>query len=113
MNCWMLRTAEAGQAASKVAVIPEVRAALSNGGAVIVQPKFSATKFWDEAVRHGATMFTYVGELCRFLLSTPPHELERAHKISGKRMNPAGVMGDMEAIKANGERLAGFLGGEC
>ncbi len=32
---------------------------------------------------------------------------------TGKRMNPAGVMGDMEAIKANGERLAGFLGGEC
>ena len=59
-----------------------VGAALSNGGAVIVQSKFSATKFWDEAVRHGATMFTYVGELCRFLLSTPPHELERAHKIS-------------------------------
>jgi len=54
---------------------------LTHGGAVIVQSKFSATKFWDEAVRHGATMFTYVGELCRFLLSTPPHPLERAHKI--------------------------------
>jgi len=27
----------------------------------------------------------------------------------GKRMGPAGVMGDMEAIKANGERLAGAL----
>jgi fatty-acyl-CoA synthase len=55
--------------------------ALTHGGAVIVQPKFSATKFWDEAVRHGATQFTYVGELCRFLLSTPPHPLERDHKI--------------------------------
>lgn len=55
--------------------------ALTNGGAVIVQSKFSATKFWDEAVRHGATQFTYVGELCRFLLSTPPHPLERDHKI--------------------------------
>jgi len=59
-----------------------VGAALTHGGAVIVQPKFSATKFWDEAVRHEATMFTYVGELCRFLLSTPPHPLEREHKIS-------------------------------
>ncbi|WP_409432289.1 long-chain-acyl-CoA synthetase [Litorimonas sp. RW-G-Af-16] len=56
-------------------------AVLTHGGAVIVCPKFSATKFWDEAVHHGATMFTYVGELCRFLLSTPPHPLERAHKI--------------------------------
>ena len=59
-----------------------VGAVFTHGGAVIVQPKFSATKFWDEAVRHDATMFTYVGELCRFLLSTPPHPLEREHKIS-------------------------------
>lgn len=58
-----------------------VGSALTNGGAVIVQSKFSATKFWDEAVRHGATQFTYVGELCRFLLSTPAHPLEREHKI--------------------------------
>ncbi len=58
-----------------------VGSALTNGGAVIIQPKFSATKFWDEAVRHGATQFTYVGELCRFLLSTPSHPLEREHKI--------------------------------
>ena len=56
-------------------------ATISNGGAVIVLPKFSATKFWDEAVKYKATMFTYVGELCRFLLSTPPHELERKHNI--------------------------------
>ncbi len=28
----------------------------------------------------------------------------------GKRMGPAGVMGDMEVIKANGEKLAGVLG---
>lgn len=27
----------------------------------------------------------------------------------GKRMGSAGVMGDMEAIKVNGEKLAGFL----
>ena len=28
----------------------------------------------------------------------------------GKRMGPAGVMGDMQAIKANGGKLAGVLG---
>ncbi len=56
-------------------------AALSKGGAVIVRPKFSASKFWDEAVQFDATLFMYVGELCRFLLSTPPHPKERAHKI--------------------------------
>ncbi len=56
-------------------------AMLSCGGAVIVVPKFSASRFWDDAVKYGATMFTYVGELCRFLLSQPPTENERAHNI--------------------------------
>lgn len=58
-----------------------VGVAMTHGGAVIVRPKFSATQFWDEAVEYGATMFMYVGELCRFLLSSPPHPKERAHKI--------------------------------
>ena len=57
-------------------------AALSYGGAVIIIPKFSASKFWDDAVKYQATMFTYVGELCRFLLSQPANENERKHKIS-------------------------------
>lgn len=58
-----------------------VGAAISNGGAVIVKRKFSASMFWDDACDQGATLFMYVGELCRFLLSTPPHEKERDHKI--------------------------------
>ncbi len=58
-----------------------VGAAISNGGGVIVRPKFSASKFWDEAVKYDATLFMYVGELCRFLNATPPHPKERAHKI--------------------------------
>ena len=56
-------------------------AVFTHGGASIIRPKFSASTFWDDAVKYGATMFTYVGELCRFLLSTPPHPLERAHNI--------------------------------
>lgn len=58
-----------------------VGAAISNGGAVIVRRKFSASKFWDECIEFKATLFMYVGELCRFLLSTPPHENERKHSI--------------------------------
>jgi len=55
--------------------------ALTTGGAVIVRSKFSASTFWDEAVRYKATMFMYVGELCRFLLNAPPHPKERQHQI--------------------------------
>lgn len=58
-----------------------VGAALSSGGAVIVRPKFSASTFWDDAIKYEATLFMYVGEICRFLLSTPSHPRERDHKI--------------------------------
>ncbi len=55
--------------------------ALSVGGAVIVLPKFSASNFWDEAVKYKATIFMYVGELCRFLLNAPAHPKERDHQL--------------------------------
>lgn len=58
-----------------------VGCALMKGGAVIVRPKFSASQFWDEAVKYDATLFMYVGELCRFLLSAPPNANETKHKI--------------------------------
>ena len=50
-----------------------VGAALSKGGSVIIRPKFSASKFWGEATDFGATLFMYVGELCRFLLLSLIH----------------------------------------
>ena len=43
--------------------------------------KFSATKFWDDAVDTGATLFMYVGELCRFLVAADPVPAEKTHKI--------------------------------
>jgi fatty-acyl-CoA synthase len=58
-----------------------VGVSLVSGGAIILERKFSASRFWDAASDHGATLFTYVGELCRFLLAAPPHDKERAHTI--------------------------------
>lgn len=58
-----------------------VGAALMRGGAVIVEPGFSARNFWDRVVESGATMFTYVGELCRILINTDPVAAENRHKI--------------------------------
>ncbi|HEX4178439.1 MAG TPA: AMP-binding protein, partial [Rhizomicrobium sp.] len=52
-------------------------AALLNGGAVIIREKFSASRFWNDVADSGATIFQYIGELCRYLLAspepTPPH----------------------------------------
>lgn len=58
-----------------------VGTAIANGGSVIIRRKFSATKFWDDCVKYKATLFMYVGELCRFLLAAPPHENERKHSL--------------------------------
>jgi len=54
---------------------------LTSGGSIIIRRRFSATLFWDDCVKYGATQFEYIGELCRYLLNTPPHKLEREHKL--------------------------------
>jgi fatty-acyl-CoA synthase len=57
-------------------------AVLLGGGAVIVREKFSASRFWTDVAESGATIFQYIGELCRYLLasdgSVPPHKLRLA-----------------------------------
>ncbi|MFW6300862.1 MAG: AMP-binding protein, partial [Oceanicaulis sp.] len=58
-----------------------VGAALSFGGTLIVRRRFSATRFWADAVETGATMFMYVGELCRYLVAADPDPNEKKHKI--------------------------------
>jgi fatty-acyl-CoA synthase len=56
-------------------------AVLLNGGAVVIREKFSAREFWDDVVRWECTLFQYIGELCRYLVNSPPHPLERAHRL--------------------------------
>jgi fatty-acyl-CoA synthase len=44
-------------------------AVLLGGGAVICREKFSARAFWRDVADSGATIFQYIGELCRYLLA--------------------------------------------
>jgi fatty-acyl-CoA synthase len=55
--------------------------ALLNGGRLILRKRFSATNFWPDVRASGATMFVYIGELCRYLVNCPPGEDDRAHKL--------------------------------
>lgn len=55
--------------------------ALHAGTTFASRRRFSASAFLDDARRHGVTHFMYVGELCRYLLRTPPGERDRAHRI--------------------------------
>jgi len=56
-------------------------AALLNGACVCLRASFSATHFWSEVVSEGATMFVYIGELCRYLVNQPVSPTERDHKL--------------------------------
>jgi fatty-acyl-CoA synthase len=56
-------------------------AMLVNGASVVIREKFSAREFWDDIVRWDCTIFQYIGEFCRYLLNTPPHPKETAHRL--------------------------------
>jgi fatty-acyl-CoA synthase len=54
---------------------------LLNGGQLVLRKRFSATTFWPDVKATGATLFVYIGELCRYLVNCPENPDERAHKL--------------------------------
>jgi fatty-acyl-CoA synthase len=56
-------------------------AVLVSGGTTIIRERFSAREFWDDIVRNKCTMFQYIGELCRYLVNSPPHPNETSHRL--------------------------------
>lgn len=69
--------------------------ALFTGATTILRRKFSATEFWEDAAEHDATLFVYIGELCRYLLNTKAHPKETAHRLRAGFGN--GLRGDVWA----------------
>ena len=51
------------------------------GASMVTTRRFSASRFWDHCADHGATMFQYIGELCRYLVNSPAHPREREHSL--------------------------------
>ncbi|SDB25472.1 long-chain-acyl-CoA synthetase [Bauldia litoralis] len=51
------------------------------GGSSFIAERFSARQFWDDVVDNDCTRFQYIGELCRYLVTAPPHPKERMHKV--------------------------------
>ncbi|KAJ4194771.1 hypothetical protein NW759_016487 [Fusarium solani] len=54
---------------------------LLSGVGIALAPKFSVSQFWTDIYESGATHFIYVGETARYLVNSPPHPLERQHKL--------------------------------
>ncbi|MCX8071786.1 MAG: long-chain-acyl-CoA synthetase [Candidatus Binatia bacterium] len=55
--------------------------ALRAGAGFASRRRFSASAFLDDVIRHDATAFVYVGELCRYLLRQPERPEDRQHRL--------------------------------
>lgn len=54
-------------------------AAMGTGAALALDRRFSASRFWDRMRHYEADAFSYIGELCRYLLAQPPSSRDREH----------------------------------
>lgn len=65
---------------------------LNSGATLALGKSFSASRFWDDIIRHDATAFVYIGEVCTYLLGQPAKDTDRKHKvrvICGNGLRPA------------------------
>ncbi|MGA9870085.1 MAG: long-chain-acyl-CoA synthetase [Rhodococcus sp. (in: high G+C Gram-positive bacteria)] len=54
---------------------------LAGGATMAIGKQFSVSKFWDDVAVNEATAFTYIGELCRYLLTQPKKDTDRDNTI--------------------------------
>jgi fatty-acyl-CoA synthase len=72
---------------------------LRSGASVVLSDKFSVREFWQDIVRQDCTLFQYIGELCRYLLTASVSEFETKHRLRLACGN--GLRGDIwEAFQA-------------
>ncbi|CAH4031587.1 unnamed protein product [Pieris brassicae] len=61
------------------------------GCTVALRTKFSATSYFPDCIKYKATAAHYIGEMCRYILATPPVATDRQHKVRtvyGNGMRP-------------------------
>ncbi|XP_050356091.1 long-chain fatty acid transport protein 1 [Nymphalis io] len=51
------------------------------GCTVVLRKKFSASNYWTDVAKHKCTAAQYIGEICRYLLTVPPSDNDRAHNV--------------------------------
>jgi fatty-acyl-CoA synthase len=56
-------------------------ATLVGGGTVVIRARFSASEFWRDVREQRCTLFQYIGELCRYLVSAPAQAIETEHSL--------------------------------
>jgi acyl-CoA synthetase (AMP-forming)/AMP-acid ligase II len=51
------------------------------GATLAIRRKFSASHFWDDVRRFNATVFIYIGEICRYLMNQPERADDRDNPV--------------------------------
>uniref|UniRef100_A0A665VAD2 long-chain-fatty-acid--CoA ligase n=2 Tax=Echeneis naucrates TaxID=173247 RepID=A0A665VAD2_ECHNA len=54
---------------------------IETGSTIILKRKFSASQFWDDCRKYNVTVIQYIGEVMRYLCSTPKRENDKDHKV--------------------------------
>lgn len=73
--------------------------AIAGASCLIMTRKFSVTRFWSDVRETQATVFGYVGELCRYLMDQPKTDQDKDHNIRlmmGNGLRP-GIWQDFQA----------------
>ena len=68
-----------------------VNSALFSGASMFLRRKFSASAFWPEIQKYQCTIFFYVGELCRYLVTHPSSPEEKNNpldRVFGNGLRP-------------------------
>ncbi|MDC0524113.1 long-chain-acyl-CoA synthetase [Porticoccaceae bacterium] len=68
-----------------------VNSAIFSGASMFLRRKFSASAFWPEIQKYHCTIFFYVGELCRYLVTQPPCPEEKNNpldRVFGNGLRP-------------------------
>lgn len=63
------------------ALLIGVATALAYRTPTALRESFSASAFLSDVRRYDATAMIYIGEMCRYLLATPPSPLDRSHRL--------------------------------
>ncbi len=54
---------------------------LAAEASIVAMPKFSASQFWEQAVKYKVTQFNFIGAVGRMLMGRPPGEFRPDHTI--------------------------------
>ncbi|MDQ8936911.1 long-chain-acyl-CoA synthetase [Acinetobacter rudis] len=54
---------------------------IAGSATLALRRKYSTSAFWSDVEKYNASVITYVGEMCRYLVDAPQSPLERKHRV--------------------------------